>query len=62
MKITSVWKSGKLVIDMLTITFQVNVTPDQTISVKEQLAMFLEQFGDTKVISVQETVPEQLKF
>lgn len=47
---------------MLTITFQVNVTPDQTISVKEQLAMFLEQFGDIKVVSVQETVPEQLKF
>lgn len=47
---------------MLTITFQVNVSPDQTISVKEQLAMFLEQFGDTKVISVREDVPEQLKF
>ena len=47
---------------MLTITFQVNVTPDQTISVKEQLAMYLEQFGDVKVVSVQETVPEQLKF
>lgn len=47
---------------MLTITFQVNVTPDQTISVKEQLAMYLEQFGDIKVVSVREDVPEQLKF
>ena len=46
---------------MLTITFQVNAPPDQTISVKEQLAMYLEQFGDIKVVSVQETVPEQLK-
>ena len=46
---------------MLTITFQVDVTPDQTISVKEQLAMYLEQFGDVKVVAVQEIVPEQLK-
>lgn len=47
---------------MLTITFQVNALPDQTISVKEQLAMFLEQFGDVKVVSVRENGPEQLKF
>ena len=42
---------------MLIITVQVNAPPGQAIGVKEDLAMYLEQFGDSRVVSVEE-VPE----
>ncbi len=45
---------------MLTITIQVNAPPGQAIGVKEALAMYLERFGDTKVVSITEKLPEQL--
>lgn len=45
---------------MLTITIQVNVPPGAAECVKEVLGMALEQLGDARVVSVKETVPEQL--
>ena len=46
---------------MLTITIQVNAPVGQAIGVKEDLAMYLEKFGDARVVSVAEEVPEQLR-
>lgn len=37
---------------MLTITVRVDALSEQAQGVKESLAMFLEQFGDTQVIEV----------
>lgn len=45
---------------MLTITIQVNAPPDAAQSVKEALAMWLERFGDARVVSVTEDEPEQM--
>lgn len=39
---------------MLTITIQVNARPGQAIGIKEDLAMYLERFGDARVVSVVE--------
>lgn len=46
---------------MLTITIQVNAPPGQAIGIKEDLAMHLERFGDVKVVSITESLPEQLQ-
>jgi len=46
---------------MLTIIVQVDRPPGQAIGVKEDLAMYCERFGDARVVSVTETVPEQLR-
>ncbi len=46
---------------MLIITIQVNAPPGQTIGIKEALAMHLERFGDAKVVSITEKLPEQLQ-
>lgn len=46
---------------MLTITINVDAAEDQAQAVKESLAMYLEKFGDTRVISITEETPEQLK-
>lgn len=46
---------------MFTITIQVNAQIDQAIGVKEDLAAYLEKFGDTKVLSITEDEPEQLR-
>ena len=43
---------------MLTITLQVDRPAGQAIGIKEDLAMYFERFGDVRVVSVQETVPE----
>lgn len=45
---------------MLIITVRVEAPAGQAIGIKEQIAMDLERYGDTKVISVQEIEPEQL--
>ena len=45
---------------MLTITIQVNAPPGSAECVKEVFGMALEQLGDARVVSVKETVPEQL--
>lgn len=45
---------------MLTITIQINAPPDAAQGVKEALAMWLERFGDTRVVSVTGDRPEQM--
>lgn len=45
---------------MLFITVAVDAPAGQAIGIKEDLAMHLEQFGDSKVISVREDLPEQM--
>lgn len=47
---------------MFTITVQVNAPPGSEQAVKETLAMYLERFGDTRVVSIKEDVPQQLGF
>lgn len=46
---------------MLTIVIQVDAPTGQAIGVKEQLAMALERWGDTRVVSVTEEKAEQLQ-
>ena len=46
---------------MLTITIEVNAPAGQAIGIKEDLAMYLEKFGDSRVVSVVEHEPEQLR-
>ena len=46
------------------ITIEVKAPAGQAVGIKEDLAMYLERFGDCRVISVEERrepVPEQLK-
>lgn len=43
---------------MLIITIQVNARPGQAIGIKEDLAMYLERFGDARVVSVEEAQPQ----
>lgn len=43
---------------MLTITVQVNAPVGQAIGIKEDLAMYLERFGDAQVVSVTEEQPQ----
>ena len=45
---------------MLIITVKVNAPAGQAIGIKEDLAMYLEQFGDSQVVSVEEVEPEQI--
>ena len=46
---------------MLIITIHVDAPVGQAIGIKEQLAMDLERYGDTRVISVEEVKPEQMR-
>ena len=45
---------------MLFITVAVDAPAGQAIGIKEDFAMYLERFGDSKVISVREDLPEQM--
>ncbi len=45
---------------VLIITIHVDAPAGQAIGVKEQIAQDLERFGDTKVISIKESLPQQL--
>ena len=45
---------------MLIITVSVEASPDQVIGIKENLAAYLERFGDVRYVSVKEGRPEQL--
>ena len=47
--------------EMLRVTVEVNAPAGQAIGVKEQIAMELERWGDTVVVSVEEITPEQMK-
>lgn len=42
---------------VLTITMEVNAPSYMAQAVKEALAMYMERFGDTKVISITDTTP-----
>lgn len=46
---------------MLIITVEVNAPAGQAIGIKEDFAMYLEKFGDSRVVSVVEQTPEQLR-
>lgn len=46
---------------MLRITIEVDAPPGQAIGVKEFLAMEAERYGDARVVSVEEVLPEQIK-
>ena len=46
---------------MLTIVIRVDAPPGQAIGVKEQLAMCLERYGDTRVVEIRETGAEQMR-
>lgn len=46
---------------MLTIKIQVDAPEWQAQAVKESLAMYLERFGDAKVVKITETSPEQMR-
>lgn len=45
---------------MLFILVAVDAPPGQAIGIKEDLAMHLEKFGDSRVLSVREDLPEQM--
>ena len=45
---------------MLFILVAVDAPPGQAIGIKEDLAMHLELFGDSKVLSITEELPEQM--
>ncbi len=45
---------------MLTIVIKVNAPSGQAIGIKEHLAMVLERYGDTRVVSITEDLPEQI--
>ena len=45
---------------MLRIVMEVDAPPGQAIGIKEHLAMVVEQFGDTRVVSVEELLPKQM--
>lgn len=46
---------------MLEIFIEVDAPAGQAIGINEVLAMGLEQYGDTKVKSIKEVLPEQIK-
>ena len=46
---------------MLRITLDVKAPEDQAIGIKEDLAMYFEQYGDTQVISIEKIAPEQMR-
>ncbi len=45
---------------MLIITIKVNAPAGQAIGIKEDLAMYLGRFGDSRVVSVEEVAPQQM--
>lgn len=46
---------------MLVITIEVDAPAGQAIGIKEALAMDMEKYGDTRVVSVKEVLPEQMR-
>lgn len=46
---------------MITVVIHVDAPVGQAIGVKEQLAMYLERFGNAKVVLVTEKEPEQME-
>ena len=46
---------------MLTVTVQVKAPPDMAQAVKESLSMWLECYGDARVVSVMTEAPKQMR-
>lgn len=46
---------------MLIITIEVDAPAGQAIGIREDLAMYLERFGDSRVVSVKEEIYKQTK-
>ena len=46
---------------MLIITIQVNAPSGKAIGIKEDLALYLERYGDARVVSVEETPQRQME-
>lgn len=46
---------------MLRIVIEVDAPAGQAIGIKEDLAMYLERFGDARAAEITETEPEQLR-
>lgn len=46
---------------MLIITVHVDAPEGQAIGIKEDLAMYLERFGDVRVVDIKEELPEQME-
>lgn len=46
---------------MLKITILVDAPAGQAVGIKEDYAQYLERFGDTQVVSIEEIQPEQMK-
>lgn len=46
---------------MIRVVVEVDAPTGQAIGVKEALAMWLERYGDTRVVAVEEIVPEQMR-
>lgn len=46
---------------MIRIVLEVDAPPGQAIGIKEALAMSAERYGDTRVVSVEEKLPEQMQ-
>lgn len=46
---------------MLIVTIEVDAPAGQAIGVKEHLAMLLERYGDTRVVSIEAREPRQTK-
>ena len=46
---------------MIIITVEVDAPTGQAIGIKEDLAMYLEKFGDTRVVDIREVIPQQMK-
>lgn len=45
---------------MLLITVAVDAPAGQSIGIKEDLAMYLERFGDSRVVDIKEITPQQM--
>lgn len=46
---------------MLIITIEVDAPSGKAIGIKEDLAMYVEKYGDTRVVSIEEVTLEQIK-
>ena len=46
---------------MIIVTVEVNARPSQAIGIKEDLALYLERYGDARVVSVEETPQKQME-
>lgn len=46
---------------MIRVVIEVDAPTGQAIGVKETLAMWLERYGDTRVVAVEEIRPQQMR-